>query len=95
MDIRLKEYQWHIQPEHWDRWAIDEHNSGQGHCIQFHNASMVAKRSRYMNHIVSEAIEIELHPYNINRVGCFCFSKLWKPLIGSLKTLEHDPGPLG
>jgi hypothetical protein len=38
-----------------------------------------------MNGIVTEAIEIELHPYNINREGGFCLSKSWKPLTGSLK----------
>jgi hypothetical protein len=41
-----------------------------------------------MDHIFSEAIEIELYPYNIN-------SKSWKPLIGSLKISGHDPGTLG
>jgi hypothetical protein len=29
----------------------------------------------YMDCIVKEAIEIELHPYNINREGGFCLSK--------------------
>jgi hypothetical protein len=38
-----------------------------------------------MDRIVREAIEIELHPYNINREGGFCLSKSWKPFIGSLK----------
>jgi hypothetical protein len=48
-----------------------------------------------MDHIVREAIEIELHPYNINREDGFCLSKSWKPLIGSLKLSRHDPRTLG
>jgi hypothetical protein len=47
-----------------------------------------------MDRIVTEAIEIELHPCNINREGDFCLSKLSKPLISSLKLLGHDPGHL-
>jgi hypothetical protein len=39
-----------------------------------------------MDRIVREAIEIELHPYNINREDGFCLSKSWTPLIGSLET---------
>jgi hypothetical protein len=36
-----------------------------------------------MNHIVREAIEIELHPYSINKEGSFCLSKSWMLLIGT------------
>jgi hypothetical protein len=52
-------------------------------------------KSRYMDRIVREAIEIELHTYNINREGDFCLNKSWKPLIGSLKLSGHDPRTLG
>jgi hypothetical protein len=52
-------------------------------------------KTRYMDHIFREAIEIELHPYNINREGGFCLSKSWKPLIGPIKLSGHDPRTLG
>jgi hypothetical protein len=71
LDIRLKEHQRHIQLEHLDKLAIAEHSTDQGHRIQFHNSSILATNTRHMDHIVREAIEIELHPYNINREGGF------------------------
>jgi hypothetical protein len=91
MDIRLKEHQWHIRLEHPDKSAISEHSINQGHYIQFHNSSITAMKTRYMDCIVSEAIQIELHPYNINREGGFCLSNSWKPFIGSLKTFGTGP----
>jgi hypothetical protein len=48
-----------------------------------------------MNRNVREAIDIELHPYNINREGGFCISKSWKPLTGSFNLSGHDPRTLG
>jgi hypothetical protein len=95
VDIRLKEHQRHIRLKHPDKSAIAEHIIDQGHRIQFHNSSILATKTRYMDRIVREAIEIELHPYNINRDGGFCLSKSWKPLIGSLKLSGHDPRTLG
>jgi hypothetical protein len=44
-----------------------------------------------MDRIVREAIEIELHPNNMNREMGFCLSSSWKPLISSLKKPpDHD-----
>jgi hypothetical protein len=86
VDIRVKEHQRHIRVEHPDKSAVAEHCINQGHRIQFHDASILATKTRYMDRIVREAIEIEFHPYNINREGGFCLSKSWKPLNGSLKT---------
>jgi hypothetical protein len=91
VDIRLKEHQRHIPLEHPDKSAVAEHSIDQGHRIQFHNSSILATKIWNSDHIVREAIEIELHPYNINREGGFCLSKSWKPLIGSLKTFGTWP----
>jgi hypothetical protein len=63
-----------------------EHSIDHGHHIQFPSSSISAMKIRNMDCIVREAIEIELHPYSINREGVFCLSKSWMPLIGSLKS---------
>jgi hypothetical protein len=56
------------------------------------------KRITYITRVTRigemEAIEIEFHPYNINRDGDFCLSKSWKPIIGSLTLSGYDQGPL-
>jgi hypothetical protein len=95
VDIRLKEHQRHIRLVHPDKSAVAEHSIDHGHCIQFHSSSILTTKTRYMDRIVMEAIEIELHPYNINREGGFCLRKSWKPLIGSLKLSGYDPMTLG
>jgi hypothetical protein len=56
------------------------HSIDLGHCFQFHSSSIVTMKTRYMDCIVREAIEIELHPYTINRGGGFCLRKSWKPV---------------
>jgi hypothetical protein len=89
---QIKEHQWHIRLEHPDKLAVAEHSIDQGHCIQLHNSSILATKTRYSDRIAREAIEIELHPYSFNREGGFYLSKSWKLLICSLKlymTLEH------
>jgi hypothetical protein len=68
-DIRLKEPQWNIRLQHPDKSAVAEHSIDQGHRIQFHDASILATKTRYMDRIVREAIEIELHPTMSTDVG--------------------------
>jgi hypothetical protein len=38
-----------------------------------------------VDRIIMEAIEIELHPNNMNKETGFCLNKSWKPIICSLK----------
>jgi hypothetical protein len=75
MDIRIKEHQRHLRLDHPDKSAVVEQSIDQGHRIQFHNASLLSTKTRYMDHIVKEAIEFELNRYNIKRDGGFCLSK--------------------
>jgi hypothetical protein len=44
-----------------------------------------------MNRLIREAIEIEMHPNNINRVGVFNLSKSGKPLLHNLKKKREPP----
>jgi hypothetical protein len=85
VDTRLKEHQRHIHLEHPDKSAVAEHSINLGHHIQLQNTTILSTKPRYMDRIIKEAIEIELHPNNMNREDGFCLSKSWKPLIDSLK----------
>jgi hypothetical protein len=75
VDFSLKEHQRHTRLEHPEKSAVEEHTINQGHRIHFHNSSILASKTRYMDCTVREAIEFELHPYNINREGGLCLSK--------------------
>jgi hypothetical protein len=96
VDTRLKEHRRHIRLEHPDKSAVAEHSINLGHCIQLQNTTILSTKPRYKDRIIREAIEIELHPNNMNREDGFCLSKSWKPLICSLKDHrkphQHDGG---
>jgi hypothetical protein len=63
-----------------------ECNISLSHHIQFHDTSILAKKSRCIEHIIRAAIEIEIHPNNVNKEEeNFSLSRSWKPLIQILR----------
>jgi hypothetical protein len=58
-----------------------ENSTNVGHHIQFHDTSILTKKSRCMQHLIRKVIEMELHHDNMNREKGFSLSRSWKPLI--------------
>jgi hypothetical protein len=59
---------------------VADYSISLGHHIQLHN-TILSTKPRYMDHIIREAIENELHSNNMNREDGFCPSRSWKPLL--------------
>ena len=62
-----------------------EQNTDLGHRILLSNVRILARKSRRMDQIMSEAEEFELHPNNVNGVDDYYLRRSRKPVICPLK----------
>jgi hypothetical protein len=57
--------------------------------VHFDQTHKLHRTTTYIDRMVKEAIEIQLHPVNFNREDGYILSRAWYPLINVLK---HQPG---
>jgi hypothetical protein len=57
-----------------------EHSINLDNPIQFHDTSILVRKSRHMIHIIKEMVETELYP-DVNSKNGLSMSRSWMPLI--------------
>jgi predicted nucleic acid-binding Zn ribbon protein len=69
--------------------AMVEHSTNLGHCIQLENISILVKKFRYMDQVITAVREIKLY-LNMNREDGFSLSNSQKLPICMQKTIQKS-----
>jgi hypothetical protein len=59
--------------------------------ILLQDVEILSTKSGYLDCLIMEAIEVDLHPNNINREDGLIISGAWKPIIRLMKEKSNSP----
>jgi hypothetical protein len=91
IDTRIKEYHRHIRLGHLDKLVVAEHVFHYNHAIKSQDTWILLTVPGFMDRLIREAVEMELHHNNMNREGRLNVSGSWKLLF---RLLRDSRGPL-